>query len=40
LVFAREEIDGERDFAISLEIPAGAVEVVGVGVGESDSLPA
>jgi len=39
-VLACEEIDGEGNFAISVEVPAGAVEMVGVGVGEGDAFPA
>ena len=33
LVMAVGEVDGEGDVAIGVEVPAGAVEMVGVGVG-------
>ena len=39
-MLAGDEVDGEGDFAVGVEVPAGAVEVVGVGVGEGDAFPA
>jgi hypothetical protein len=40
LVRAGTEVDGEGDFAVGVQIPASAVKVVGVGVGERDAFPA
>ena len=39
-VGAVEKVDGEGDFAVGLEVPAGAVEVLGVSVGQGDAFPA
>src|ERR1700760_2534634 len=37
---AGEEVDGEGDIAIGVEMPAGAVQVMRVCVGERDAFPA
>ena len=35
-----EKVDGEGDFTVGLEVPAGAVQVLSVSVGEGDAFPA